>query len=241
MSELKGRGGAWTEERRRSDGAGGASRRPERRAREARDLRRAPEASARKTGSDARADAAGGAGRHRRARLRRHQDRRRRRAHRHEPGAGHLLLQDPRPAADRGDQVLRGHLVRRVPAADGGDPDRGRAAGRAHRDDLPARHRPRAAQLLAALAGPVGAVAAEPGGGRGPAEVRRAVAGGHPLHRAGRPGGRRVRVRGRGRLHDHAVRPARRAGRADRARRPGGAAAAHVRSWRCGSRPGSWV
>ena len=33
-----------------------------------------------------------------------------------------------------------------------------------------------------------------------------------------------------GRFHDHAVRPARRAGGTDRARRPGGAAAAHVRS-----------
>ena len=45
----------------------------------------------------------------------------------------------------------------------------------------------RAAQLLAALAGLLGAVAAEPGGGRGAGEVRRAVAGVHPLHRAGRP------------------------------------------------------
>ena len=35
--------------------------------------------------------------------------------------------------------------------------------------------------------------------------------------RAGRPGSRRVRVRGRGRLHDHAGGPARRAGGADRA------------------------
>ena len=43
------------------------------------------------------------------------------------------------------------------------DPDRGRAADRAHRDELPARRRPGTAQLLAALAGPVGAVAAEPG------------------------------------------------------------------------------
>src|SRR4029077_2478068 len=113
-------------------------------------------------GAAPRADAAGGAGRHRGARLRRYQDRRRGRAHRHEPGAGYLLLQDPRPAADRGHTVLRGHLVRRVPPAAGDDPDRGRTADRAHRDELPARYRPGAAQLLAALAGPVGAVAAEP-------------------------------------------------------------------------------
>src|ERR1035441_3987820 len=57
--------------------------------------------------------------------------------------------------------------------------------------------------------GGVGAVAADPGCGRGAAEVRRAVAGDHPFHRAGRPGGRGVRAGGRGRLRDHAVGPAR--------------------------------
>ena len=48
-----------------------------------------------------------------------------------------------------------------------GDRDRRRAAGRADRDDLPARHRPgddgREADRVAALARPVGAVAAQPG------------------------------------------------------------------------------
>src|SRR5580704_14682105 len=69
------------------------------------------------------------------------------------------------------DQLLRRHVVRRVPAADGGDPDRRRPAGPAHRHELPARHRPRARRLLDAVAGPVGVLAAEPGGRRGAAEV----------------------------------------------------------------------
>ena len=61
-------------------------------------------------------------------------------------------------------------------AAGGADPDGDRPAVRAHRHELPARHRSRAAQLLAAVAGPVGALPAQPGRGRRAAQVRRAVA-----------------------------------------------------------------
>src|SRR5579862_2044707 len=177
-----------------------------------------------------RADAPRRARGDRRAGVRRHQDLRRRRAHRDEPRPGHLLLQDPRPAADRGDQVLRRHLVRGIPAADGEPPDRGRPAGRARRQRVPAGFRRGTAQLLADVAGPVGTVASESGGGRDPAEVRRAVAGGYPLRRAGRPGGRRVRAGQRGRLHDHAGGRARWAGGADRGRGPGDTADARVRA-----------
>ena len=112
-----------------------------------------------------------------RARLRRHQDRRRGRADRDQPGPGHLLLQDQGPAADRGHQVLGGHLVRRRPAPDVRAAD-GRGADRGDRGhELPARGRPGAAQLVAALARLLGAGRPQPRGGQRPPEVRRALAG----------------------------------------------------------------
>ena len=83
-------------------------------------------------------------------------------------------------------------LVRGRHRAPGVDNDRRRAAHRDDRDDLPAGHRPGAPQRMAALARPVGAVAAQPRGRGGPPQVRRAVAADHHGDRAGRPGGRRV-------------------------------------------------
>ena len=109
-----------------------------------------------------RAAAPGRARRHRGARLRRHPDRRRRRPRRDQPGAGHLLLQDPRPAAHRGVALLRGQLVAAGTQRLAAIPT---AAGRLHRagrDDLPARHGPGGeggeANRVAALAGPEGAL-----------------------------------------------------------------------------------